>query len=595
MKCQRSAIVLKRLFRLMAGLLAFIAMMAGLGFPAVASEPQPESHIAFAARVDGNWDLYSVRPDGTDLRRLTADPAEDRAPAFSPDGKALLFQSRRSGNWDIYRLDLATGAVTQLTHDPDYDGMPAWSPDGRRIAFESTRAGDLDIFVMSAAGASPTNLTAESPAGEMEPAWSPDGQHIAFVSWRQQDKDIYRMVPDGTDVVQMTNSPMGEDQPAWSPDGMRMLFVHRTPEHREIMVLNALTPPAQGGLTTRLTWSTANEWPTWSPDGRQLAWLEHTFNGWKLQVGCVSTESCPTSAILPTTLIEGRALAGPISWSASALPYGEPVPANFLQTHPQRRYIVRWIGLDSEQEAPIPRIGWTRVPNVIVPNERLNASVAPAFEALRRAILEASGYDFLAELSDAWRPLEALSETSLYVSWHKAGRAIDLLFEYRDGRGYPLLEVVREDIGGETYWRLYLRCARQDGSQGGPLREHPWDFDAQVRTRDPERGGRWKAIPAGYYVDLTDLADVYGWERISSVDEPEYSWKWHFLAIEYWHYQRDEGLDWYTAMRQVYTEEDLLPLLNWEEVGSNGIPDWQRVYAGVPVPLRESRWRWLQP
>jgi len=569
-----------------------LIITAGLPLHALAQPPAGEPRIAFAARTGQNWDIYSIRPDGTDLRRLTDHPEPDLAPAFSPDGSQLLFQSHRDGNWEIYLLDLHSGELTRLTDSPAFDGMPAWAPDGRRFAFESTRAGDLDIFIGSLDGGPLQNLTADSPYGDMEPAWSPDGSTIAFSSWRYGDKDLFFMRPDGQDVRQITNSPTGEDQPAWSPDGIRLTFTYRTPEKREVTVLEVMAPPAEGGLTTRLTWSTANEWAVWSPDGRSLAWLEQYYNGWALH-----TAPLTQTAVLPAIVLRGYALAGPLSWSDRALPFGQPAAAESLD-HPWRtRYAMRWEELQpiAGGDSDAGLAGWMRVQNVDVPNERLNALVAPSFIQLREAVKQAAGFDFLARLSDAWRPLDEDSETTTYASWHKAGRAIDTLFDYRDRNGFPMMAVVREDIGGRTYWRVYLRAARQDGSLGMPLREPPWDFSGNARRRFPEQGGRWDIIPPGYYVDFTDLASSFGWERIASVDKADFSWTWHFLAIEYWHFQQDENMDWYASMRQVYPLQELAPLFNWRTLQKNDIPDWYIVLTGIPIPLSEHRWSLLHP
>ncbi len=579
---------------LLFGVVLTLALVISAGLPllALAQAPAGEPRIAFAARTGQNWDIYTIRPDGTDLRRLTDHPEPDLAPAFSPDGTRLLFQSHRDGNWEIYLLDLHSGELKRLTDSPAFDGMPAWAPDGRRFAFESTRAGDLDIFIGSVDGGSPQNLTADSPYGDMEPAWSPDGSIIAFSSWRFGDKDLFFMRPDGQEVRQITNSPAGEDQPAWSPDGIRLAFTYRTPEKREITVLEVMAPPADGGLTTRLTWSTANEWAVWSPDGRSLAWLEQYYNGWALH-----TAPLTGTAVLPATVLRGYALAGPLSWHASALPFGQPAAPESLD-HPWRtRYVMRWEELQRPQsDGPGDGLaGWVRVQNIDVPNERLNALVAPSFVQLREAVKQAAGFDFLAQLSDAWRPLDEDSETTTYASWHKAGRAIDTLFDYRDRVSFPMMAVVREDIGGRTYWRVYLRAARQDGSLGMPLREPPWDFSGRARRRFPEQGGRWDIIPTGYYVDFTDLASSFGWERIASVDKADFSWTWHFLAIEYWHFQQDEDMDWYASMRQVYPPEELTPLFNWRTLVKNDIPEWYIVLTGIPIPLSEYRWSYLRP
>jgi TolB protein len=177
------------------------------------------------------------------------------------------------------------------------------------------------------------------------------------------------------------------------------------------------------------------------------------------------------------------------------------------------------------------------------------------------------------------------------MSWHKAGRAIDLLWELKDG-ARQVLQVAREDVGGETFWRLYLRCARQDGSQGEPLTVSLWDLSYQARVVDaPGQGGKPKGIPYGYYLDFTDLARAYGWERISSHDSEDFNWRSNFLALEYWHYQKRDGLLWYDAMREVYSEEELRDLFSWEVGRELGEDRSLMVAKGVPVPA--DAWGWL--
>ena len=198
--------------------------------------------------------------------------------------------------------------------------------------------------------------------------------------------------------------------------------------------------------------------------------------------------------------------------------------------------------------------------------------------------MEETGYDFLAHLSDVFRPIDFFSEDSEYLSWHKAGRAIDLLWDFYDGT-QPLLEVVREDIGEEPYWRLFLRCARQDGSQGMPLKANLWDLSYRARWIETEgQGGTPKPIPYGYYVDLTELARAYGWRRISSYEEDDFDWRSNFLALEYWHYQKTDGLIWYRAMREVYSEEELKRHFDWEDLVDLGLNKSFLMAKGIPRP-----------
>jgi hypothetical protein len=101
-----------------------------------ASSPDwsPKSNqIAYMANVNGNWDLYLVGADGTNVRRLTTDPVVDGLPAWSPDGEWLAFLSNRGGNWGIWRLHLSSGQMSQIfAFDGGVFTPPHYGPYGER-------------------------------------------------------------------------------------------------------------------------------------------------------------------------------------------------------------------------------------------------------------------------------------------------------------------------------------------------------------------------------------------------------------------------------------------------------------------------------
>jgi hypothetical protein len=75
-----------------------------------------------------------MSPDGSDVRRLTADPALDEGPVFSPDGTKIPFTSERGGSSDIWVMNADGSGLRRLTDDPARDESPDWQP----VPFDTT-------------------------------------------------------------------------------------------------------------------------------------------------------------------------------------------------------------------------------------------------------------------------------------------------------------------------------------------------------------------------------------------------------------------------------------------------------------------------
>jgi hypothetical protein len=196
--------------------------------------------------------------------------------------------------------------------------------------------------------------------------------------------------------------------------------------------------------------------------------------------------------------------------------------------------------------------------DVDAPNAFLSDRVNDSFNALREQTNETIGWDFLGQLEDAFwqidRPPQPGEERR---NWHMTGRAFS--FNRNAIVGFPPpIEIVREDIGVYTYWRVFVRVAddAQSGQLGEPLRRMPWDFASrnQGDVEAYDQGGRLRTeMPAGYYIDLTQLAVDFGWTRVPAGSD----WRANFNSTNYWMFTKPDGLSWYEAMRELYAVSQL--------------------------------------
>ena len=260
-----------------------LASVVALGLTLLMAVVDTQAQIVFVSERNGNPEIYVMDSNGQNQRRLTNNRGDDWSPSWSPDGKRIVFMSERAGHvhakhgWptsEIYVMDADGGSQQNLTNNPANDRQPSWSPDGKRIAFMSDRDGpDLhfDIYVMDADGGNEQKLT-ENPNTDRQPSWSPDGKRIAFSSVRPEEHfshEIYVMDADGGNTQRLTENLKTDLFPAWSPDGTQIAFASDRKadfENFEIYVMDA-----DGGNQRRLTENREFDWqPSWSPDGERI-------------------------------------------------------------------------------------------------------------------------------------------------------------------------------------------------------------------------------------------------------------------------------------------------------------------------------------
>jgi Tol biopolymer transport system component len=215
-------------------------------------------------------ELWTIKPNGKGLRRLTSDGFGKFQPAWSPDGSRIAF-ARASVRGECMHCSFEIFVVAGNGSNPRrvcgaglYGGSPTWSPDGRRIAFARSEGldGPVEIFVVGADGG--TSVSQLTHFGAGDPAWSPDGTLIAFASTRDGD-GIYVMRADGSEVrrVAAAREPVS---PTWSPDGSRVAY--RTARGIAVVAVADGTVSDLRSTDRRQCSSGL----AWSPDGKWLAY-----------------------------------------------------------------------------------------------------------------------------------------------------------------------------------------------------------------------------------------------------------------------------------------------------------------------------------
>jgi len=161
--------------------------------------------------------------------------------SWSPDGKRIVFASQRNGNFDIYSVSPNGGKETRLTTNPNYDDGCEYTPDGKYIYFNSVRSGHMQIWRMKPDGSEQTQIT-HSDLDDWFPHISPDGKFIVFISFLQSEvkpadhpfyRHVYlqRMPINGgkSKVIAYLYGGQGTiNTPSFSPDGKKIAFISNT-------------------------------------------------------------------------------------------------------------------------------------------------------------------------------------------------------------------------------------------------------------------------------------------------------------------------------------------------------------------------------
>jgi Tol biopolymer transport system component len=244
--------------------------------PAHATFPGENGKIVFMSFDEVQADIYTMSPNGRDLRNLTNSPADEDFPRWSADGRMIAFWSTRTGpanptgDQEIFVMNADGSGLRQVTFNTVDDGGPAWSPDGDRLLFHRwLDDSNAELMTMRVDGTHERNLTRSPRVIERYGIWSADGREIVFMRDDSGfENDIATIRPDGSHLRPLTATPTDEENPDWSPDGKQIVYhsdAAMPGEQWDVYVMRR----DGGSPPTRLT-TTYGTHAAWSPDGRKI-------------------------------------------------------------------------------------------------------------------------------------------------------------------------------------------------------------------------------------------------------------------------------------------------------------------------------------
>nr|WP_309692170.1 hypothetical protein [Armatimonas sp.] len=216
--------------------------------------PEPDRSQGYVWPIYPYYAIYKANADGTNLRPLfpaKIEPGKEigynAEATVSPDGKRIIFTSTRDGDLDLYSMKIDGTDLKRLTNRVGYDGGAYFSPDSKKIVWRSSVLADekavldykrllkqnlvrptsMELWVANADGTNPKQVT-RNGAANFAPFFTPDGKKLIFASNVDDPKrrtfELYLINIDGTGKERITYGQQFDSFPMFSPNGKQLLW-----------------------------------------------------------------------------------------------------------------------------------------------------------------------------------------------------------------------------------------------------------------------------------------------------------------------------------------------------------------------------------
>ena len=236
------------------------------------AKPPKTAKIVFTSTRDGNKEIYTMNPNGSQQVRLTHNPADDLYPTWSPTGEQILFVSNRHGLPDLYVMDADGKSERRVFAKGARREDPSWSADGKQIAYERRDRDGWAIYIATLDTKAEVRV-----ASGIDPAWAPRRSELAFVGAVDGQIALLNLQAPPRKLIQGGGISMRN--PKWSPSGKRFIFSGREwdLDRAEFKTAVLYTVNRDGTALKQVVKRTKLAFlgPVWSPQGDELLYEQN--------------------------------------------------------------------------------------------------------------------------------------------------------------------------------------------------------------------------------------------------------------------------------------------------------------------------------